>query len=105
MSLLHRDHRVTDSAAGSWLAWGSVALVVGWAVWWMLPRSGVQESTMTLQVVVPLALHVLAGLSVGWGLWRRRVPVTAGQVALLVLGAAITMESVALLLVLFPPAA
>ena len=105
MSLLHRDPRVTDTPAGSWLAWGSVALVVGWAVWWILPRADLDASSMTLQVVVPLVVHAAAALAVGWGMWLRRVPETAGQVALLVLAAAITMESVALLLVLFPPTA
>ena len=103
MSLLQRDHRQPDLAAGSWLAWGSVGLVVAWALWWILPRSVVEPSSTGLQIVAPLVIHAAAALAVGWGLWRRRVPATPGQVALIVLAAAVTMEAVALLLVLFPP--
>src|SRR5689334_11553124 len=104
---LHRDHRAPGdapgNAPGSWFAWGAVALVVGWSVWWMLPHSAVGSASMERQILLPLLLHVAASAAIGWGLWRGRIPSTPGQLALLALGAAVTMESVALLLVLFPP--
>ena len=98
----HRDHRGPD-ATGSWLAWGSVALVVAWAVWWILPHTAVRPSSMETQLVLPMVVHAAAAAGLGWGLFKRRVPAVPGQLALLVLGAALTMEAVALLLMLFPP--
>ncbi|GAA1942558.1 hypothetical protein [Nocardioides marmoribigeumensis] len=106
---LHREHRAVGHPAGttlgSWCAWGAVALVALWSVWWILPRSSVEPTSMAVQVVLPLVVHVTAAAAIGWGLWRRYVPPTAGQLALLALGAAVAMESVALLLVVFPPVA
>ena len=110
---LHRDHRAPGraagttaaTAAGTWFAWGAVALVVLWSVWWMLPRSAVEPSSMEVQILLPLVVQVAAAAAVGWGVWRGRVPSMPGQLALLALGAALTMQSVALLLMLFPPTA
>lgn len=98
----HREHRSPD-AAGYWLAWGSVALVVAWAVWWILPHTAVRPSSMETQLVLPMVVHAAAAVGVGWGLFRGFVPAVQGQLALLVLGAALTMEAVALLLLVFPP--
>ena len=98
---LQRDDRLPGHP-GSWLPWGAVALVVVWALWWMLPHSTVEPASMEAQLVLPLTLHATAAVGLGWSLWRGRVPATSGQLALLVLGAAITMESVALLLLLAP---
>jgi len=100
---LHRDPRTPD-AAGSWLAWASVALVVAWAVWWILPHSAVSTASMESQLMLPMVVHAAAAAGLGWGMFRGRVPATLGQLALLVLGAALTMEAVALLLLVFPPA-
>ena len=100
---IHRAHRAPDTASGSWLAWGATLLVVAWAVWWILPRSVVEPASVEVQVVLPLVVHLAAAAGVGCGMWRRTVPSVPGQLSLLVLGAAVTMESVALLLMLFPP--
>ena len=102
---LHRDHRVPVSQAGSWSAWGAVALVAVWAVWWVLPATALSADSMVPQLVLPMLVHLAAAGGLGWGLWRGRVPSTSGQLALVVLGAAITMEAVALLLLLVPPTA
>ncbi len=99
---LHREPRAHDRAAGAWFAWGAVALVVAWSLWWMLPRSAVEPTSTGVQLVLPLVLHAAAAAGIGWGLWRGRVPALPGQLALLALGAAVTMEAVALLLVVFP---
>ena len=99
---LHRDDRV-PGASGTWLPWGAVALVVAWALWWMLPHSVVEPASMQAQIVLPLTLHAAVAVGLGWSLWRGRVPATSGQLALLVLGAAITMEAVGLPLVPLPP--
>ena len=40
---LPRGHRA-PATAGSWQAWAAVALVVVWALWWMLPRSAVEPA-------------------------------------------------------------
>jgi hypothetical protein len=100
---LHRVHREPD-AVGSWLAWGAVGLVVAWALWWISPAASLDPSTTPLQLALPLVVQVVVASVVGLGLWRGRVPATAGQLALLVLGAALTMQALALLLVVFPPA-
>ena len=101
----HRDHRAQrgPDAVGSWLAWGSVALVVAWAVWWILPHTAVRPGSMETQLLLPMVVHATAAAGLGWGLFRGFVPAVQGQLALLVLGAALTMESVALLLLVFPP--
>ena len=98
----HGDPRTPDTA-GSALAWGSVGLVVAWAIWWMLPHTAVEQSSMKVQLVLPMLVHAAAAAGVGWGVFRGRVPATLGQLALLVVGAALTMEAVVLLLLLFPP--
>jgi hypothetical protein len=100
---MHRDHRAHASQAGSWSAWAAVALVAAWAVWWVLPQTALVPGSMTVQLLVPLLVHLAAAGGIGWGLWRGHVPSTPGQLALVVLGAAITMESVALLLIHLPP--
>ena len=102
---LHRDHRAPGNAPGSWFAWGAVGLVVMWAVWWILPRSSAGPASVQLQVLLPLVVQVAAAIAIGWGLWRGRIPSAPAQLALLALGAAMTMEAVVLLLVLFPPTA
>lgn len=102
---IHRAHRAPGNAPGSWFAWGAVALVVAWSIWWMLPHSAVAAGSVERQILLPLLLQVAAAAAIGWGLWRGRIPSTPAQLALLALGAAVTMESVALLLVLFPPTA
>lgn len=98
----HRDPRTPD-AAGSALAWGSVGLVVAWAIWWMLPHTAVEQSSMEVQLVLPMVVHATAAAVLGWGVLRGRVPAALGQLALLLIGAALTMEAVVLLLLLFPP--
>jgi hypothetical protein len=69
----------------------------------MLPQTETQPSSLAAQVLLPLVVHGAVAIAVGWGVWRGRVPAVPGQVALLALGAALTMEAVALLLVVFPP--
>ncbi len=98
---IHRDHRAPDGS-GSWLAWGSVVLVVAWAAWWALPHTAVEPTSMGTQVVLPMLVQVVAAAALGWGLLRRRVPAVPGQLALLVLGAALTMQGLVLLLLLVP---
>ena len=98
----HSDPRSPDTA-GSWLAWGSVAVVAAWAVWWILPHTAVRPGALGTQLVLPMVVHAAAAAGLGWGLFRGRVPAVPGQLALLVLGAALTMEALALLLVVFPP--
>ena len=102
---IHRDPRAPAGHAGAWYAWGAVALVAVWAVWWVLPQTALVPGSETVQLLIPMAVHLAAAGGIGWGMWRGHVPATPGQLALVVLGAAITMESVALLLMLVPPTA